>query len=98
MPARRPRTTASKSVGARARAGRRSVAPASVVRITEAMGESPRGWEAAVAAAVKSSDATSPIGVEVLRLWAEWDGRALSRYHATVKVAYRQSLKAPARR
>ena len=98
MPARRPRTTASKSVSASARAGRRSVAPASVVRITEATGESPRGWEAAVAAAVKSSDATSPIGVEVLRLWAEWDGRALSRYHATVKVAYRQSLKAPARR
>ena len=106
MPARRPRTTARKSdSGASVRAtrarvgvGRKSVAPASVVRITEATGESPRGWEAAVAAAVKSSDAASPIGVEVPRLWAEWDGRALSRYHATVKVAYRQSLKAPGRR
>ena len=94
MPARRPSTTARKSVSG----DRKIVAPAFVVRITEATGESPRGWEAAVAAAVKSSDATSPIGVEVLRLWAEWDGRALSRYHATVKVAYRQSLKAPARR
>ena len=113
MPARRPRTTARTSVsgasvratrarvratGTRVGPDRKSVAPASVVRITEATGESPRGWEAAVAAAVKSSDAKSPIGVEVLRLWAEWDGRALSRYHATVKVAYRQSLKAPARR
>ena len=110
MPARRPKTTARTSVGASVRVarvggarprvgvGRKSVAPAAVVRITEATGESPRGWEAAVAAAVKSSDARSPIGVEVLRLWAEWDGRALSRYHATVKVAYRQSLKAPASR
>jgi flavin-binding protein dodecin len=71
--------------------------PASVVRVTEATGESPRGWEAAVAAAVKASDTRDPIGVEVSRLWAEWDGRRLSRYHATVKVAYRQSLKPPTR-
>src|SRR5207245_2159682 len=48
-------------------------------------------------AAVKSSDTKPPVGVEVLRRWAEWDGRALSRYHATVKVAYLQTLKAPAR-
>ena len=75
---------------------RRSAA-ASVVRTTEAVGESPRGWEAAVAAAVKAADVTRPIGVEVVRLWAEWDGRKLSRYHATVKVAYRQALKAAAR-
>jgi flavin-binding protein dodecin len=95
----RLRTAGSRSRAPRTRVapGRQSVAPASVVRITEATGDSPRGWEAAVAVAVKASDAKSPIGVEVLRLWAEWDGRALSRYHATVKVAYRQSLKAPAR-
>jgi len=74
----------------------RKAAPASVVRLTEATGASPRGWEAAVAAAVRSSDVTDPIGVEVSRMWAEWDGRRLSRYHATVKVAYRQALK-PAR-
>ncbi len=86
MPARRSATPAR----------RRSAAPASVVRVTEATGESPRGWEAAVAAAVRASDAKDPIGVEVSRLWAEWDGRKLSRYHATVKVAYRQALK-PAR-
>ena len=64
-----------------------------VVRLTESTGSSLRGWEAAVAAAVKASDAEKPIGVEVQRLWADWDGRKLSRFHATVKVAYRQSLK-----
>lgn len=98
MPARRrsPRKSVATRASGRASTSRRS-APATVVRITEATGESPRGWEAAVAAAVKASDTTDPIGVEVLRLWAEWSGRALSRYHATVKVAYRQTLKAPAR-
>lgn len=80
-------------------ARRRSAGTASVVRTTEAVGESPRGWEAAVAAAVKASEVSDPIGVEVARLWAEWDGRKLSRYHANVKVAYRQSLgRAPRRR
>ena len=68
-----------------------------VVRITEATGESPRSWDAAVGAAVKASDAKDVVGAEVLRLWAEWDGKRLSRYHATVKVAYRQRLKAPGR-
>jgi hypothetical protein len=67
---------------------------ATVVRVTEATGTSPRGWEAAVTAAVRSSD-VDPIGVEVQRLWAEWNGRRLSRFHATVKVAYRQELKSP---
>lgn len=71
----------------------RSESPGGVVRVTEAGGSSARGWEAAVAAAVRASAVEQPIGVEVSRLWAEWDGRKLSRYHATVKVAYRQSLK-----
>lgn len=78
-------------------ARRRSPSPASVVRVTEATGSSPRGWEAAVGAAVKASDAKDPIGVEVVRLWAEWDGRKLSRYHASVKVAFRQRLQTAAR-
>ncbi len=72
---------------------RRRSGGAGVVRLTEAAGSSARGWEAAVAAAVKASDVAKPIGVEVSRLWAEWDGGKLSRYHATVKIAYRQSLK-----
>ena len=78
-------------------ARRRSPSPASVVRVTEATGMSPRGWEAAVAAAVKASDAKAPIGVEVTRMWAEWDGRKLSRYHVSVKVAFRQKLQTTAR-
>jgi len=66
-----------------------------VVRVTESTGSSTRGWDQAVTDAVKSSDVASPIGVEVLRLWADWDGRKLSRYRATVKVAYRQQVRAP---
>jgi flavin-binding protein dodecin len=78
-------------------ARRRSAAPASAVRVTEVTGSSARGWEAAVAAAVKASDVKDPIGAEVVRLWAEWNGKQLSRYHATVKIAYRQALKTAAR-
>jgi flavin-binding protein dodecin len=66
-----------------------------VIRVTESTGSSTRGWERAVTDAVKSSDVASPIGVEVLRLWADWDGRKLSLYRATVKVAYRQQVRAP---
>jgi len=46
---------------------------------------------------VKASEVKAPIGVEVARLWAEWQRGKLSRFHATVKIAYRQALKAPAR-
>jgi len=46
---------------------------------------------------VKASDVKTPIGVEVSRLWAEWDRGKLSRFHATVKIAYKQALKAAAR-
>ena len=77
---------------------RRRSAAASAVRTTEATGDSPRGWEAAVVAAVKAAAVADTIGVEVVRLWADWDGRKLSRYHATVKVAYRQALKAAPKR
>jgi len=69
-------------------------APASVVRVTEATGESPRSWDSAVAAAGKAAEVREPVGVEVARMWADWDGRRLSRYRVTVKVAYRQQLKA----
>ena len=82
MPARRKKSLARPS-------------PASVVRITEATGESPRSWDSAVAAAVKAAEVGDPVGVEVARMWAEWDGRRLSRYRVTVKVAYRQRLQAP---
>lgn len=68
-----------------------------VIRLSEATGSSSRGWEDAVAAAVKASDIKGPVGVEVSRLWAEWERGKLSRFHATVKVAYLQALKAPTR-
>ncbi len=65
-----------------------------VVRLLEATGSSPRGWEAAVAAAVRSvrSEVPRPIGVEVARLWADLDGAKLTRFHASVKIAYRQDI------
>ncbi|HEV8656220.1 MAG TPA: dodecin family protein [Candidatus Limnocylindria bacterium] len=68
-----------------------------VIRLSEATGSSSRSWEDAVAAAVKASDVKAPVGVEVSRLWADWERGKLSRFHATVKVAYRQALKAPTR-
>lgn len=77
---------------------RRPKGAAGVIRLSEATGSSTRGWEDAVAAAVKASDVSGPVGVEVQRLWAEWDRGKLGRFHATVKVAYRQSLKAPSRK
>jgi len=76
---------------------RRPKPTAGVIRLSEATGSSTRGWEDAVAAAVKASDVKSPVGVEVSRLWAEWERGKLSRFHATVKIAYRQALKAPTR-
>ena len=76
---------------------RRAKAAPGVIRLSEATGSSSRGWEDAVTAAVKASDVTTPVGVEVSRLWADWERGKLGRFHATVKVAYRQALKAPTR-
>jgi flavin-binding protein dodecin len=87
VPARRPKVAA----------GARLKAAPGVIRLSEATGTSPRGWEDAVAAALKASDVKAPIGVEVSRLWAEVDRGKLSRFHATVKVAYKQALKVPSR-
>lgn len=76
---------------------RRPKAAPGVIRLSEATGSSSRGWEDAVTAAVKASDVKVPVGVEVSRLWAEWERGKLSLFHATVKVAHRQALKAPTR-
>ena len=86
MPARRPKAAVV-----------RPTAAAGVIRLSEATGSSSRGWEDAVAAAVKASEVKTPVGVEVSRLWAEVERGKLSRFHATVKVAYKQALKAPTR-
>src|SRR5437870_7734849 len=82
MPARRPK---------------KSVAGLIVVRLVEATGNSTKSWDAAVLAAVKAARVKTPVGVEVGRLWAELDGPKLSRYHASVKVAYREVQRAPIR-
>ena len=68
-----------------------------MVRLVEAQGDSTKSWDAAVLAAVKSSK-VNPLGVEVGRLWAELEGPRLARYHASVKVAYRQSQRSAVRR
>jgi hypothetical protein len=68
-----------------------------VVRLVDASGDSTKGWDEAVLAAVKAAKVKAPVGVEVGRLWAEFDGSRLSRYHASVKVAYRQSQRSSGR-
>jgi flavin-binding protein dodecin len=68
-----------------------------VVRLVEATGDSAKSWDAAVVAAVKAAKVKAPVGVEVGRLWAELDGQRLSRYHAAVKVAYREAQRSPVR-
>lgn len=83
MPARRPKTTAASGP--------------IVVRLVEANGESTTSWDAAVLAAVKASKVKTPVGVELGRLWAEVAGGKLSRYHATVKVAYKQPQRSSGR-
>jgi len=73
-----------------ARRSKKSAAGPIVVRLVEATGNSTKSWDAAVLAAVKAAKVKAPVGVEVGRLWAELDGARLSRYHASVKVAYRE--------
>jgi flavin-binding protein dodecin len=82
MPARRPRSSAAGPI---------------VVRLVEATGNSTKSWDAAVLAAVKAAKVKTPVGVEVGRLWAELDGQKLSRYHAAVKVAYREAQRTTVR-
>ena len=82
MPARRPKSI---------------VSGPTVVRLVEATGDSTKSWDAAVLAAVKAAKVKAPVGVEVGRLWAEIDGQKLSRYHAAVKVAYREVQRSPVR-
>jgi flavin-binding protein dodecin len=82
MPARRPKTAVTGPI---------------VVRLVEATGDSTKSWDAAVLAAVKAAKVKAPVGVEIGRLWAEVDGPRLSRYHASVKVAYREVQRSPVR-
>ena len=76
----------------------KSVSGPIFIRLVEATGDSAKSWDAAVLAAVKAAKVKAPVGVEVGRLWAELDGPKLSRYHASVKVAYREAQRSPVRR
>jgi dodecin len=96
MPARRRSSVATSAARKPSATVRPRATPASVVRVVDANGDSPKSWEAAVIAAVRGSDVRQPIGVEITRMWAKWDGDKPSRFHVTVRIAYRQSLK-PAR-
>lgn len=81
-------------------ARRRASPAAGVVRLLDATGSSPDGWEAAVVDAVRSvrKEVRAPIGVEVSRQWADLEAGRVVTYHVAVRVAYRQALKAPGRR
>ena len=94
----RSRSTASRATRPRRRPSA-STAP-TAVRIHEAVGSSPRGWDAAVTDAVRGAkdDAPDPIAVEVGRLWADLDAKkAIKLFRASVKIAYREALVPPAR-
>lgn len=66
----------------------------SVVRVHETSGSSRTGWEAAAANAVKQakSEVPEPIGLEVVRLWADVKAGKVTVFHAVVRIAYRQRL------
>ena len=70
-----------------------------VVRLHEATGSARTGWDAALKAALKvaRAEVDDPVAVEVARQWADVGPKGITRYHVSVKVAYRQRLKAPPR-
>ncbi len=71
-----------------------------LVRLVEAQGSSRKGWDAAVADALRSAkdDVDSPIAVEIARQWVDLDGRGrIATYRVSVKIAHRQVLAPPAR-
>lgn len=76
---------------------RRRASAGGVIRLIEANGSSTRGWEAAVAAAVRSvrDEVSAPLAVEVARLSADLDRGRPRTYRVAVKIAYRQPLGRP---
>ena len=94
-----PRSRSTASRATRPRITPRARTAPSAVRIVDAVGSSTRSWDAAVVDAVRGAkdDAPDPIAVEVGRLWADLDEKSAIRlYRASVKIAYRQALRAPA--
>ncbi len=77
---------------------RSSARPAAlaVVRMHEASGSSTKGWDAAVLDAIaraRSELAGEVIGFEVVRLAGKASARRIRSYRATVRVAYRDTVK-----
>ncbi len=70
-----------------------------MVRLIDAVGASTTSWESAVADAVRSvrKEVRAPLGVEISRQWADLEAGRISTYRVSVRVAYRQPLKPPAR-
>lgn len=64
----------------------------------EASGESTRGWDAAILAAVaqgRTEVKGEIVGFEVVRLGGEPGTRSIRRFRATVRVAYRDRITGP---
>ena len=78
---------------------RRPKSEPGVVRLVDATGASPTSWEDAVADAVRSvrKEVRAPLGVEISRQWADLASGRISTYRVSVRIAYRQALKPPAR-
>ncbi len=71
---------------------------ATLVRLVEAQGSSRKGWDAAVADALRGAkdEVDSPIAVEIARQWADLDARGrIATYRVSVKIAHRQVLAPP---
>ena len=72
----------------------RAKASGGVVRVHEMEGSSRVSWEAAAKAAVKqaNTEVPDPIGLDVVRLWADVKAGKVAVFHAVVRIAYRQRL------
>lgn len=73
-------------------------APLAVVRLHEATGLSPKGWEGAVLAAIAQARTEVEgeiVGFEVVRFGGEADARTIQSYRAVIRVAYREAVSGP---
>lgn len=79
-----------------ARSARR--ADAVVVRLHEATGVSPKGWDGAILAAIaaaKKEIEGDVVGFEVVRFAGDAGPRSIRAYRATVRVAYWDRVTSP---
>lgn len=78
-----------------AKVTKRSAKRGEVVRLHETSASAAGSWQAAVSAALKGAkpEIPDPVGVEIVRQWADVKAGKLVRYHVTVRIAYRQTLR-----